>query len=104
MADQAITDQLRAADIATLARMALEDAPQLAAKGSGPLGAGTHPAQPYLELMLRMNGVTRANVRDVTMGYDRADYVVIYFLENASGWRGEVAREVKAALRDIVKR
>ena len=89
-------------DIATLARIAEVDCPRLTVQGAGLLGAGTHPAQPYLEAMLHMPGVTRKNIRTVSFGYDTADHVVRYFLENVSTWRGDTARDVKAALRSMI--
>ena len=91
-------------DVAALARIAEQDCPRLAARGSGFLGAGTHPAQPYLEYMRTMNGVTRANIKDVQFGYDSAERIVITFLSNATAWKGDTARAVKAHLRAMVAR
>ena len=34
-------------------------------------------------------------------GYDSGKSVCLYFLANASGWRGETARRVKKELREI---
>ena len=89
-------------DVKTLAQVAVADNPRLAETGRGVLGAGTNPAQPYLEAMLHMPGVTRDNVKTVRWGYDNADHVVRYFLENVSTWRGDTARDVKAALRSMI--
>ena len=96
-----ITAELAAADVATLARMAADDAPGLLEQGRE-LWERTHPAAPYLKAMLQMRGVTRDNVETVVWGYDDADSIVLRFLDNAAGWRGETARAVKAALRSIV--
>jgi hypothetical protein len=53
-------------------------------------------AKPYLDAMGQLN--------DVKDNYyaDSAKSVVSYFLSNASSWRGDVAREVKSELKDIV--
>jgi hypothetical protein len=36
-------------------------------------------------------------------GYDTAHTIVIYFLSNATTWRGETARRVKAELKALGK-
>jgi hypothetical protein len=36
-------------------------------------------------------------------GYDTAHSIVIYFLANATTWRGETARRVKAELKSLAK-
>jgi hypothetical protein len=36
-------------------------------------------------------------------GYDSAESIVQYFLANASTWRGDDARRIKAELKAIVK-
>jgi hypothetical protein len=38
-----------------------------------------------------------------TFGYDSARSVVLYFLSNASSWRGDVAKRVKAELKAHLK-
>lgn len=94
---------MTATDVSTIARLAARNSPNLTAVGSGPLGAGTHPAQPYLEVMLGMVGVgTEYNVRDIRFGYDDAESIIRYFLGNASQWRGDLARAGKARLNAIV--
>jgi hypothetical protein len=90
---------LAAADVATLARIAATDCEALTRRGDGWLGAGTHPAQPYLEVMLQMRGVTADMVPGVTFGHDRVADCINAFLGNAAGWRGPIARDVKAALK-----
>ena len=52
-------------------------------------------ALPYLEAMARLNGI------DDTYGYDDAHEIVIRFLCNAAGWRGDVARQIKAELKSL---
>ena len=54
-------------------------------------------AVPYLEAMARLE-----TVRD-NYGYDDAKSIVLYFLSNATSWRGDVARRVKAELKAMVK-
>ena len=50
-------------------------------------------AVPYLQAMARLDKITDR------FGDDDADSVVIYFLSNATTWRGPVARRVKAELK-----
>lgn len=90
---------LAVADVATLARIAAADCEALTRKGSGFLGAGTHPAQPYLEVMLYMRGVTADMIPGMTFGHDRVADCINAFLGNASTWKGDTARAVKAALK-----
>lgn len=54
-------------------------------------------AVPYLEAMFSLNSITD------NYGYDRADSIVRYFLSNASTWRGEDARRIKAELKGMLK-
>ena len=60
-----------------------------------------HPANyaavPYLEAML--------NLRSIDDNYwdDTGRSVVTYFLSNASTWRGDTARRVKAELKAMLK-
>lgn len=51
-------------------------------------------ARPYLTAMLSLN-----SIHD-DYGYDSGVEVVRYFLANAGQWRGEVARAVKAELKE----
>ena len=53
-------------------------------------------AVPYLEAMEAINGI-----HDMYY-YDTADSVVRYFLANASTWRGDVARTIKAELKAML--
>lgn len=54
-------------------------------------------AVPYLEAMSSLNQITDRYLWDD--GYD----IVMYFLANATTWRGETARTIKAELKDILK-
>lgn len=50
-------------------------------------------AKPYVDAMAQLNNITD------TFGVDSAQEIVLRFLSNASGWRGETAQKVKAELR-----
>lgn len=54
-------------------------------------------AKPYLEAMASLDKMT-----DKYM-YDDAKSIVLYFLSNASTWRGETAKRIKAELKSMVK-
>lgn len=54
-------------------------------------------AEPYLNAMHDLHKITD------TYGHDSAESVVLYFLSNANGWRGDTARRVKQELRDMIK-
>lgn len=54
-------------------------------------------AVPYLSALGHLNSI------DDNFGYDSAKSVVIYFLSNATGWRGETARRIKKELNALVK-
>lgn len=53
-------------------------------------------AVPYLGAMAHLSSVNDAH------GYDSGDSVVRYFLANASTWRGETARRIKAELKGLL--
>ena len=52
-------------------------------------------AAPYLSAMLKIE-----NIED-NYGLDSAQSVVLYFLSNASSWKGEKAREIKKELKAL---
>ena len=54
-------------------------------------------AVPYLEAM-----TTLTDIKD-NYFYDTGKSVVLYFLANASSWRGETAKRVKAELKAMAK-
>ena len=54
-------------------------------------------AKPYLGAMLTLNSID-----DMYM-CDSAKTIVRYFLANANTWRGDVARRVKAELKEMIK-
>jgi hypothetical protein len=55
-----------------------------------------YAALPYLDAMYHLNKITDMYY------YDTADSVVRYFLANATGWRGEDARRIKAELKGML--
>lgn len=55
-----------------------------------------YAAKPYLDAMGTLTNV------DDNYGYDGGDSIVRYFLSNASSWRGDVARRVKAELKGML--
>lgn len=54
-----------------------------------------YAAKPYLEAMLSIN------YNGDTFGHDTADHIVRYFLCNASSYRGEKAKALKAELKTL---
>ena len=54
-------------------------------------------AVPYLEAMLCLQSI------DDNYGMDSAKSVVLYFLSNASTWRGETAKRIKVELKAMCK-
>lgn len=54
-------------------------------------------AVPYLGAMASLD-----SVKD-TYGADGADMIVRYFLSNATTWKGETARRIKAELKTMLK-
>lgn len=55
-----------------------------------------YAAVPYLEAMQQLNSI------DDNFILDSARSIVRYFLSNATTWRGEKAREIKAELKAMV--
>ena len=56
-----------------------------------------HPAGAYLVPMSTLDKVTD------NYGMDSGKSIVIYFLSNATGWRGETAKRIKAELKAMIK-
>lgn len=56
-----------------------------------------YAAEPYLNAMRDLDYI------DTTYYQDNAESVVRYFLSNATTWRGEDARRVKAELKAMLK-
>ena len=55
-------------------------------------------AVPYLDAMRHLDQIGDS------FGFDDARSIVTYFLSNASTWRGDTARRVKAELKTMVGR
>jgi hypothetical protein len=53
-------------------------------------------AVPYLDAMKSLSGPSD------NFGFDSGKEIVLYFLANANGWRGDDARRIKAELKKIV--
>jgi hypothetical protein len=54
-------------------------------------------AVPYLEAMLSLSDINDSYY------YDSAKTIITYFLGNAQSWRGEVAKRIKAELKQLIK-
>jgi hypothetical protein len=54
-------------------------------------------AVPYLDAMRSLQSITDKYY------YDSAESVVRYFLANATTWKGETARSIKAELKTLLK-
>ena len=54
-------------------------------------------AKPYLDAMASLNSI------EDNYGWDSGKSIVLYFLSNASSWRGETAKRIKAELRAMAK-
>ena len=54
-------------------------------------------AMPYLEAMESLDTI------DDNYYFDSGKSIVLYFLSNASTWRGEDARRIKAELKEMLK-
>jgi len=55
-----------------------------------------YAAEPYLDAMFRLDGI------DSRYYEDDARSIVRYFLSNASLWRGDTARQIKAELKEML--
>jgi hypothetical protein len=60
-------------------------------------GRINYAALPYLEAMENLNSINQNYFQD------SARSVVLYFLSNATTWRGETARRIKKELKEMVK-
>lgn len=56
-----------------------------------------YAAEPYLEALETLNSITDNYYADT------AHTMVIYFLSNATSWRGDDARRIKAELKSLSK-
>jgi hypothetical protein len=53
-------------------------------------------AEPYLSAMSSLNSI------DDKYYFDDAKSIVLYFLSNASAWRGDKAKQIKAELKQML--
>ena len=53
-------------------------------------------AKPYLDAMATLSSV------DDNYGWDSGKTIVLYFLSNASSWRGETAKTIKKELKGML--
>ena len=56
-------------------------------------------AYPYLEAMMYIDSTDK----NAQYYYDSAESIVLYFLCNAYGWRGEDAKRIRKELREIIR-
>jgi hypothetical protein len=56
-----------------------------------------YAARPYLQAMYGLNSISD------NYGCDSAKSIIAYFLSNASTWKGETAKRVKAELNKMIK-
>lgn len=56
-----------------------------------------YAAKPFLDAMASLDSI------EDKYHYDSGKSVVLYFLSNASSWRGENAKRIKAELRSMTK-
>jgi len=71
---------------------------EIAREISADWGAKVSPyAKPYLDAMATLNSI------DDNYILDSASEIVLRFLCNAQGWRGDVARRVKKELKELAK-
>jgi hypothetical protein len=56
-----------------------------------------YAAKPYLDAMQELNSINDK------YGWDNGKTIVLYFLSNASSWKGETAKRIKAELKQISK-
>jgi len=54
-------------------------------------------AKPYLDAMAQLDSVSQ------NYGWDSGKSIVLYFLGNASSWRGDKAKAIKAELKAMCK-
>jgi len=54
-----------------------------------------YAAKPYLDAMLELNSINDK------YGFDNAKSIILYFLSNASSFRGERAKALKAELKAL---
>ncbi len=56
-----------------------------------------YSAEPYLSAMSSMSDINQ------NYHYDSGKTIVLYFLANASAWKGDKAKEIKSELKQMLK-
>ena len=80
-----------------MARMLYEIAEEIE-KDWGPKGKGVnYAARPYLDAMKTIGKIDEMYIMDSGVS------IALYFLSNATSWRGEVAKRVKKELNAMIK-
>ena len=82
---------------ATQVRPIYEIAREIAADCRTQGNGVNYAAKPYLSAMFELNKITDNYI------CDSGKSVVLYFLSNASSWRGETAKRIKAELKAMCK-
>ena len=89
------TDPAKVAEIvSSLPSMSISQIAAVVSKDWRPVN---YAAKPYLEAMYSLNKITD------DYGQDSGKSIVIYFMGNATSWRGDVARAVKKELTKRIK-
>lgn len=99
---QTTSEDLTTLTIARLADRIWQDWPKVREEGT-PTGfgnVGQHPANSYWDKMKDFHVI---DPKDASYGYDDGKSIVMYFLSNATAWRGDTARAIKAELKRRLK-
>jgi len=59
--------------------------------------------RPYFGAVPYLNAMQRLETVDDRYGWDEGRSIVLYFLANASTWRGPVAKRIKSELKAMTK-
>ena len=59
--------------------------------------------KPYFGAMPYLNAMLSLEDKNSNYGYDSAHSIVLYFLSNASTFKGEDAKRLKAELKEVLK-
>lgn len=62
-----------------------------------------HWSKPYFGAVPYLDAMSSLQTVSDNYGMDTAHSVVLYFLSNATTWRGEDARRIKAELKKMIK-
>lgn len=62
----------------------------------------THWERPYFAAVPYLNAMSRLKTKECRYGQESGGSIIVYFLSNASTFRGEYARQLKQELKDII--